>query len=1147
MSLRLFANYENTGNSSIFYRLTSVSPYVFKLRLDNDDPTSSYLVEYSLNNNLSARVLFDEDLTAFVTLTAQTPGVQVITVSAFDDQNFNLPPVILGLSAVFVPYFLSADYIAYPQGFVTPFFPKYRYSDQYASQEAYLADLNLYGTGIGNAFYGEGHTESVALSAKTLFAGCSASWGVGPYVIETKQRTTTAIITSNSNEFVIHPVSLQLYNNTFIKDGPSIAYFEELSGTPSYYPFYTSSLTVTGLERTNGSTFQKSLSVLKYPEPEYSGYPLVFTPSISGANISLPLDSTRQLFTAYFDHPVYDTSVFLQQYDGSAWSLDATANPFGVNPDWSLTTTKLSASIKNFKFQLSYSDQYSIDNILFRASAGYVTNLNVGVSAYKIIGLQNYDDQSNRFTPNRDWFPRYQIIPFSVSTTILPLPVTDLYVANYYNLTGTNVKVTNVWSSSSVEATPSSTVILYKTLSSTSLSGGESDTFFFNSSDLGIVGLSAKTTFFDSNNDIYSKLYHAPEILEVVNSYDDVEPKYFNSQISPLVVTHNTVPRLTPNEWVTSDNVNSVIDEFTTALNELDQFTSVYTLSTTKITGRLEQNYIQPGFTTGLTLSSYLLPDGSILTYNFNIPITTYETESRALSSLTVFGSNPDDLVSFPIFVRATVPTIPGTEYKWITPYIDPVAFYNWPVPSLSSNTHYVGMVVLPKSEKIILAYEKSVCLIENNYTSRAIDTVASIDQIFEFQSVKNVQSTTQDYVVVLDAAFPRISVYTISNDSLNLFTTWGSFGFAASKQGLNKPEDFHIDQQDLIWVADTGNNCVKKFTLTGKNLLTITHKYLDKSAPLSVCVDSQYNAHVLTNSGVYVFDSNGLYLFTYTLPEEISGIKKINTSYNREAVYITHSTGVIKYFRTGTIYQYTINNQSLTDETTLQGYNSVYQDKFRNLYITVKDQIIRVADLMKLKRNRSQDLENLLWSSNELHVHKDEYVQPWVYIKSFHRLWDNIELFRNSLFYDDSVTGFYTPPVYKKSELVIGQNEIVTNAVINRLSSQLWANLRSIINYFNVVNVPPISIEVETTPVVTEIPTLTVTETPAPTPTPTPTFTYPADGIVDINDNSIYMVDMNNTTTYLVTGAKIPQPFLLQENNNYVLQEDGLSKLIIE
>ena len=133
-----------------------------------------------------------------------------------------------------------------------------------------------------------------------------------------------------------------------------------------------------------------------------------------------------------------------------------------------------------------------------------------------------------------------------------------------------------------------------------------------------------------------------------------------------------------------------------------------------------------------------------------------------------------------------------------------------------------------------------------------------------------------------------------------------------------------------------------------------------------------------------------------------------------------------------------------------LQGYNSIMQDKFRNVYVTIGDKILKIQDLMKMVDVKAVISEELYWDLHEILVHKEEYIQPWVYLKSFHRLWDNIELFRTSLFYSETGCKSHKAPVYSKDDLVIGQNEIVTNAVINRLSNQLWTNLELLFDYFD-------------------------------------------------------------------------------------------------
>ena len=145
------------------------------------------------------------------------------------------------------------------------------------------------------------------------------------------------------------------------------------------------------------------------------------------------------------------------------------------------------------------------------------------------------------------------------------------------------------------------------------------------------------------------------------------------------------------------------------------------------------------------------------------------------------------------------------------------------------------------------------------------------------------------------------------------------------------------------------------------------------------------------------------------------------------------------------------MNNYICKDGSILEGYNSVSQDDYRNVFVTVGDKILQIADLQHVTEIKAPINPDLLWSINDLLIHKDEYVQPWVYLKAFHRLWDNIELLRTSLFYNDGTKcKNYVPAKHAKADLIIGQNEIVSNAVINRVVDQLWENFESMLKYFD-------------------------------------------------------------------------------------------------
>jgi hypothetical protein len=93
----------------------------------------------------------------------------------------------------------------------------------------------------------------------------------------------------------------------------------------------------------------------------------------------------------------------------------------------------------------------------------------------------------------------------------------------------------------------------------------------------------------------------------------------------------------------------------------------------------------------------------------------------------------------------------------------------------------------------------------------------------------------------------------------------------------------------------------------------------------------------------------------------------------------------------------------------------------------------------------------------DEIYIEKDEYVQDWVYNRSFSRMWDNIEIVRRSItgvIYEiedaqgqsKSIHIGFTPEQYNllfslkdKEEIFIGVNEIVTADSINRCLKMLF------------------------------------------------------------------------------------------------------------
>jgi hypothetical protein len=1067
MSLDLFANFERTSNSSLFYRITSSSPRTFVVKLSDADYfdenlNSLYYAEISVNGAPYNQFVADVNGRFVTNLTFNTasPCVCSINVSVSSGGTFYDS---YSLSGIFVDRFPAVDFIAYPSSYAN-----------LNTGEVEFFDNTNYQSSPGVKFYGEGHTETILLSALPPKAGETLMWFIGNSLssISVNQSNIQINSTSNSTANVqitsvlfdnrVYPISLRSTNTSITTAGPILTY-NDIDGDLEFYPFFTSTLNVTGGElnlQTKGS-----ITVMEYPVPITSTFDAPFASSL----INLPLDYKVQTFRGILTTSIRD-GFFPQIFIGTRWELQGSSE-FG---EWSVQTPFLESTLA-YQFQLGY-DSTANQLILptFKASPTSPSTATLAVSSYKDV----YIDAAPH-----DWQVKRVYDTHVSSTTISPIPIAKLYLPNYFNEKHQSVNIAVVdtpappleFQTVTIKSSQSSETLVISGTSVTSLTG----TMRFDR--LGTANLSATALLRNTiTNDLTETTVLLPEMLEVVNTYDEVEEKYFQSALTPLELTYISQPRLTPNEWAIADNINSIVEKFYTTIDELDGYTKLYEKKDKFYSwiGPIQDQSVY----TWLDLECYDGAENVITWADFECGISGY-TETWQFHECESSKSDPTCLQKYCLewkwksrkqgiadtnvtwksakctgeFAKRWLYEKCATDSDsnhcdrdvWKVTTIDKNAF-NIPSPTSITRCNIVDAEISSQSNQLVIAYPTEINLIDKDYFATYLARRGVADELFAFQNIVGLTINTEGKVIVLDSVLPRVSVYKITDNNFTLFSTWGSYGIASKPQGLNKPQDIHVDSDNSVWIADTGNNCIKKFTLIGRHLTTITHEKLDSYAPLSVCVDSVSNIHCLTSSRVLVFDKTGNYLFEYLLAEDILEAKKINCSYNKEFIYITYLNGVVKYFRTGVICNYVIKDHKCQDNQTLQGYGSLSQDKYRNVYVTVKDKIIKIADLQNINETKASLPANLYWPLSSLLVHKEEYIQPWVYLKTFHRLWDNIELLRNSLFYELEGCKSYTKPTYTKTDLIIGQNEIVSNAVINRISEQLWTNLQSIINYFS-------------------------------------------------------------------------------------------------
>lgn len=339
-----------------------------------------------------------------------------------------------------------------------------------------------------------------------------------------------------------------------------------------------------------------------------------------------------------------------------------------------------------------------------------------------------------------------------------------------------------------------------------------------------------------------------------------------------------------------------------------------------------------------------------------------------------------------------------GLDYGYTTPQI-----------SVDKELNDVQDCIV-KDNTMFIANVSSVSILSSDFTPSIINTQTRRDILDDFNFIKAIQVDDIDKrIYVLDTkdtnnqysgSKNKISVFLYNSDSVDnnweLLYSWGGFGAATSTLKFNNPQDIFLDNNNILWVADTDNLVIKKYYRNGNWIKTISsNKFTTSNKPISLCVDSSNNLQVLCNNNVVVLDYNGNYLYEYEVPNTVS-YTKIRSSADDSLLYIMSNINTIKCNINGTI-QLPLNNYSMSLSYVLNN-RSIYQDEYRNLYICQKNHILKYNDTIKYISLVEDDLLDNLWTLDEIYIKNQEYIQDWVVNKSLNRLWDNIEIFRRSI-----------------------------------------------------------------------------------------------------------------------------------------------------
>jgi hypothetical protein len=682
------------------------------------------------------------------------------------------------------------------------------------------------------------------------------------------------------------------------------------------------------------------------------------------------------------------------------------------------------------------------------------------------------------------------------SFTAFPLPIINLYTPNRLVLTGSSVNFENLITN--IESVNEIYVDLDdgKTLLLNQQNVKNNFSVIYD-----ITGYKTiKITLSALEGRIFNKNF--TDIIQVLPFYDTVSPNEYRTADEILILPYQNQPAVGSNDWITDDNINNCFKQFYENLEYLDSRSKIYNNSPKEFFGYLgsipsnleegnlsykwtwedadclnslldytitwrdflsAESYIDNGkfFLSGLGVWENQECSSSVISPNCTGRGTLSGTDCVAWSWFARKSTSTDNLITW-------VDTASSNNYAkpwrfeicpsdlsiicdtgtWNVNIPGCDLFYpDYAVPSVQARCNYRS--IISKENKLFLAQKTQVRLLSSDKNATFYNNRSSFDDVINFSNIECVRLDSEGKIFILDSILSQVAVYKFTPGALGgdwkLITNWGGAG--SSKYRFSNPQDIHIDQLDNVWVTDTNNNSIKHYSNTGTWLKTIKDDDFKENGVLSVCVDSQKFLHVLTYKEIRVYSYEGNFLFAYDYSTSITTNtpRKINTSYNREIIYFATDRQVLKFFRNGVFCGYIIENKN-----DVYNITDIFHDEYRNLLITNNDKILKYVDIMEQIKLRGLRPSNY-WSLNDIFIHKEEYIQNWVYTKSFQRMWDNIEFFRNSMFYSNTdVCKKYTLPIHSKDKMIIGQNEIVTSTTINRVMGYLWDNLITLLNYFD-------------------------------------------------------------------------------------------------
>ena len=533
---------------------------------------------------------------------------------------------------------------------------------------------------------------------------------------------------------------------------------------------------------------------------------------------------------------------------------------------------------------------------------------------------------------------------------------------------------------------------------------GPDELYFFTISSVGNKNLNL--TAIDVKNHKYTTKIN--NLLAVVSAWETFSEEYFVGGETDLFYTFNDL-KVKPNEWVVSDNINTSLEMIYDNLLYLED---------------ISRFYAKPPYQ---LLGWYGYDSGQV--------------------KWNLFANDSD---------------------------------YNYIADSSSKLSDLVAYRIID-NDYVLLAYKQRLEVRSNKYISDLLEQKSERSINDTFKEIKNAVTDSEGKIILLDSYnFGTITVYEYNpllRNPFKFIAKWGGLGSATSRTKFKNANDLSIDADDNLWVSDTGNRCVKKFTRTGGWLETLTSGAFDGPTPdedgtvdngsvISASGAKDGRTYALTNEYVVAFKDGvetGRFEWTTAIPDRTLVGVRITASNDDGMVYVVCQDVVLKFTKDGYfVGPFGEHPQEYdTNIPTVNYVNLVHYDS-KVLHLVATNFVLKYSEFIAYLSIKPR-LRGLWWQPEDLKINSEEFVEYWVYNKIFSRLWDNMDYFRQSLqarvLISKDLNGktlykiykryndYKLPFAYKKEDIMIGVNELVTTDVVNRCLNRIHSCMLELLN----------------------------------------------------------------------------------------------------